>query len=67
MIQVIPFKKLLDFIEDKRIFLLLPLAVIDISDKNDAVEIISDVLQNVFDKRLCSRFADCIADGLLQG
>ena len=67
IIQKIPFKELLNFMEDKRVFLLLlPLAAIDTSDKNESTEIISNVLQNIFDKRLCSRYANCIVCGLIQ-
>ena len=67
IIQVIPFKELLNFMEDKRIFLLLlPLATINASDKNEATEIISNALQNIFDKHLCSRYANCIVCGLMQ-
>ena len=65
-IQVIPFKKLLNSIKDKQIFLLLlPLAVIDSPDKDEATQIISNVLQGIFDKRLCSQYANCIVNGLM--
>ncbi len=65
-IQVIPFKELWNPIINKQIFLLLlPLAVIDNSDKGKATQIISNVLQEIFDKRLCSQYADCIVNGLI--
>ena len=65
-IQVIPFKKLLNSIKDKQVFLLLlPLAVIDSPDKDEATQIISDVLQGIFDKHLCSQYANCIVNGLM--
>lgn len=65
VIQVIPFKELLKYKEDRQIFLLLlPLAVIDCADQEDAKKIISDALQEIFDKRLCSRYAECIANSL---
>ena len=65
-IQVIPFKELLNFIKDKRIFLLLlPLATVYNSDKEEAIQIISSVLQEIFEKHLCSQYADCIVNGLM--
>lgn len=65
-IQVIPFKDLLTFIENKQIFLLLlPLAVIDTSDVDEAIPIIASVLLKVLDNRLCSRYAECIVNGLM--
>lgn len=65
-IHVIPFKELLNPIIDKQIFLLLlPLAVIKNSDKGKAIQIISDVLQEILDKHLCDRYADCIVNGLI--
>jgi hypothetical protein len=65
-IQVIPFKELLNSIKDRQIFLLLlPLAVIDNQDKDEATQIISNVLQKIFDKHLCSQYAGCIATGLI--
>lgn len=65
-IQVIPFKELLNSIKDRQIFLLLlPLAVIDNQDKDEATQIISNVLQKIFDKHLCSQYAGCIVTGLI--
>lgn len=65
-IQVIPFKELLNGIKDKQVFLLLlPLAVINTQDKNQAAQIISNVLQEIFDKHLCSQYASCIVTGLM--
>lgn len=65
-IQVIPFKELLNPKINKQIFLLLlPLAVVDNPDKVEAVQIISGVLQEIFDEHLCSRYADCIVNGLI--
>lgn len=65
-IQVIPFKELLNSIKDRQIFLLLlPLAVIDSLDKDEATQIISNVLQGIFDKRLCGQYANCIVNGLM--
>ena len=65
-IQVIPFKKLLTAAIGKQMFLLLlPLAVIDNPDKDEAAHIISNALREIFDKRLCSQYADCIVNGLL--
>ena len=65
-IQVIPFKELLNSIKDKQIFLLLlPLAVIDNQNKDEAIQIISNTLQEIFDKCLCSQYADCIVNGLM--
>lgn len=65
-IQAIPFKDLLNFIENRQIFLLLlPLAVIDRSDMEKAVPVIADALQKIFDNCLCSRYAKCIVNGLI--
>ena len=65
-IQVIPFKDLLIFIGNKQIFLLLlPLAVIDNRDKDEAVPVIAKVLQKILDKRLSGRYAECIVNGLM--
>jgi hypothetical protein len=65
-IQVIPFKKLLNSIKDKQTFLLLlPLAVIDSPNKDEATQIISNILQGIFDKHLCSQYANCIVNGLI--
>lgn len=65
-IQVIPFKELLTSMIDKQMFLLLlPLAVIDNSDKDEAAQIISNVLQEIFETRLCGQYADCIVNGLI--
>lgn len=65
-IQVIPFKELLNTIKDRQIFLLLlPLAVIDNQNKDEATQIISNVLQGIFDKRLCGQYANCIVNGLM--
>ena len=65
-IQVIPFKDLLNFIENKQIFLLLlPLAVIDNSNISEAVPVIASALQKIVDKCLCSRYAECIVQGLI--
>ena len=65
-IQVIPFKELLNSIKDRQIFLLLlPLAVIDNQDTDEATQIISNVLQKIFDKHLCSQYAGCIVTGLI--
>ncbi|MBO5094182.1 MAG: immunity protein 19 [Lachnospiraceae bacterium] len=66
-IQIFPFKDLLNVSEDKRIFLLLlPLTVIDQSDTDNVAEIISNALQGIFDKSLCSRYASSIVYGLLK-
>lgn len=65
-IQVIPFKELLNSIKDRQIFLLLlPLAVVDNQDKDEATQIISNALQEIFDKHLCSQYAGCIVTGLM--
>ena len=65
-IQVIPFKEVLNFIKDRLIFLLLlPLAVIDKQDKDEATQIISNALHEIFDKHLCNRYAGCIVTGLM--
>ena len=65
-IQVIPFKELLNAIKDRQKFLLLlPLAVIDYQDQDKAAQIISNALQEIFEKHLCSRYAGCIVTGLL--
>ena len=65
-IQVIRFKDLLNFVENKQTFLLLlPLAVIDNSEINEAVSVIANALQKIFDKCLCSRYAECIVNGLI--
>lgn len=65
-IQIIPFKDLMNFFENKQIFLLLlPLATIHKSDTCEAVSVIANVLQNILDKRLCSRYAECIINGLM--
>lgn len=62
----ITFKELSNPIKDIKIFLLLlPLAIIDNQDKDNAIEIISNVLQEIFDKHLCSQYADCIVNGLM--
>ena len=53
-------------IKDRQIFLLLlPLAVIDNQDKDEATQIISNALQEIFDKHLGSQYADCIVTGLM--
>lgn len=66
-IQIFPFKDLLNVLEDKRIFLLLfPLTVIDKPDMDNATEIISNVLQGIFDKSLCSQYANSIVYGLVK-
>lgn len=66
IIQMIPFKELINFQQDKRIFLLLlPLAVINSLDIDDATRIITNVLQKIFDKDLCSRYAGSIVNGLI--
>ena len=65
-IQVIPFKELLNSIKNRQIFLLLlPLAVIDNQDKDKATQIVSNVLQEIFDKHLCNQYAGCIVTGLM--
>ncbi len=65
-IQVIPFKELLNPIIDKQMFLLLlPLAFINNSNKDEATKIISNVLREIFDQHLSSRYADCIVNGLI--
>ncbi len=65
-IQVIPFRELLSSIKNQQIFLLLlPLSVIHQQDKDEAVQIISGALTEVFDKRFCSQYAACIVNGLL--
>lgn len=53
--------------KDNRIFLLLlPLTVIENQDMGNAVEIISNVLQEIFDKHLCNQFASSIVYGLME-
>lgn len=65
-IQVIPFKNLLNFLENRQTFLLLlPIAVIDNSDISEAIPVIANALQKIFDKCLCSRYAECIVNGLI--
>ncbi len=65
-IHVIPFKELLNGIKDRQKFLLLlPLAVLDNQDQDKAAQIISNALQEIFEKHLCSRYAGCIVTGLL--
>lgn len=66
-IQIFPFKDLLNFLEDKRIFLLLlPLTVIDKPDMDNATKIISNALQEIFDKHLCNQYANSIVYGLVK-
>lgn len=69
-IGIFPFTDLLRYSEDKndtRIFLLLlPLTVIGDRDAGKAAEIISNALKEVFNKRLCKRFADSIVYGLTE-
>lgn len=66
-IQIFPFENLSNFLEDKRIFLLLlPLTVIDKTNADKATEIISNALQEIFHKSLCSRYANSIVYGLMK-
>lgn len=69
-IQVFPFSDLLKYMElrkDNRIFLLLlPMAAISKRDEKKAIKIISDTLEEVFDKRFCKQFAKCIVNGLVE-
>ena len=69
-IQIFPLTDLLNYMgsrNDKRIFLLLlPLTVISNQDMGNAVEIISNVLQEIFEKRLCNRLANSIVYGLVE-
>ena len=65
-IQIIPFQDLLKTTKDKQLFLLLlPLAIIDNQDKDQALQIISNALQKIFDQSLCSQYAACIVNGLM--
>lgn len=64
--QVIPFKELASAEKGGQIFLLLlPLAVMDNSDRDEATQIISNVLREIFDKHVCDRYAACIVNGLM--
>lgn len=69
-IQIFSLKDLLNFIgikNDKRIFLLLlPLAIISSQDIDNATKIISNALQEIFDKHLCSQLAKSIVYGLME-
>lgn len=69
-IQIFPLADLLKYIEekpDKRILLLLlPLTIISNQDIDHAMEIISNVLQEIFDKHLCDQFANSIIYGLME-
>lgn len=69
-IQIFPLADLLRYMEDgkdKRIFLLLlPLTVIRNEDSSHAADIISKVLQEIFDRPLCDRFAKSIVYGLTE-
>ena len=69
-IQIFPLRDLLDYVKsesDNQIFLLLlPLTVIRKQNIDHAAEIISGVLQKIFDKRLCKRLANSIVYGLIE-
>lgn len=69
-IQIFPLADLLCYMErenDKRIFLLLlPLSVIKNQDMDNATEIISNILQEIFDKYLCNQLANSIVYGLME-
>lgn len=69
-IHIFSLTDLLNFVgikKDKRIFLLLlPLAIIDSQDIDDATEVISNALQEIFDKHLCRQLAESIAYGLME-
>lgn len=69
-IQIFPLTDLLKYMEsrnDNRIFLLLlPLTVIRNQDVANATEIISNILQEFFDKHLCLKFASSIVYGLME-
>lgn len=70
-IHIFPFTDLLNYIKyknDNRIFLLLlPLIVVNKQDMGYAVKIISNSLEEIFDKRLCNQFANSIVYGLIEG
>lgn len=69
-IHIFPFTDLVNFVKeihDYRIFcLLLPLTVIRNQDADNAVEIISNVLTEIFDVNLCNQFAKSIVCGLVE-
>lgn len=69
-IQIFSLTDLLNFMSiknDKRIFLLLlPLAIVSSQGINNATEIISNTLQEIFDKHLCHQLAKSIVYGLME-
>ena len=70
LIQIFSFEDLMKYMEyqkDNRIFLLLlPLVIISEEKVSCAIEIISSVLEEIFDKSLCNQYAKCIVHGLLE-
>lgn len=69
-IGIFSFSDLLEYTKennDTRIFLLLlPLTVISDQDADNAAKVISNALKEVFNKRLCKRFANSIVYGLTE-
>lgn len=69
-IQIFALKDLLNFMDsrdDKRIFLLLlPLTIVSSQDMDNATEMISNALQEIFDKHFCSQLAKSIVYGLME-
>lgn len=69
-IQIFPLADLLYFAgiqNEKRVFLLLlPLTIVSSQEIETATELITDALQEIFPKHLCSQLAKSIVFGLLE-
>lgn len=69
-IHVFPFSDLLNYTDsvmDRPLFLLLlPLAVIEKQEANQAVKVIADVLAEIFCEPFCGQLADSIVYGLME-
>ncbi|MCM1326854.1 MAG: Imm19 family immunity protein [Bacteroidales bacterium] len=69
-IQIFPFTNLLKYAEeinDNRIFfLLLPLTIIKRQDADNATQIISNYLKDIFEVHLCNLLANSIVYGLTE-